>query len=217
MRFKTLEEKAALINERKEQILNAAIKVFARKGFAGTLVDRVAELAKLGKGTIYRYFDNKQDLFVSTALRGIDDLTNLTLKEIEEGKNPLEKIEKAISAYLGFFEKNPDLINIVLHSPVELQQKIKKRYFKHYQDHLDKMVEIFNEGIKQGRIRKLDPRGAILILVNLLNGFIYTWGMEGRRYSLQNYVPGIIDIFFRGILPVDSQERTKPDNQESLT
>lgn len=206
MRLKGLEEKTALINERKEQILNAAIKVFSQKGFAGTLVDKVAELAKLGKGTIYRYFDNKQDLFISTALRGIDDLKNTVLKEIDEGKDPLEKIEKAISAYLGFFEKNPDLINIVLHAPVELQQEIKKRYFKHYQDHLDKMVDIFNQGINQGRIRKLDPRAAILILVNLLNGFIYTWGMEGRKYSLRDYVPGIIDIFFRGILPLDSQE-----------
>lgn len=208
MRLKGLEEKAALINERKEQILNAAIKVFSQKGFAGTLVDRVAELAKLGKGTIYRYFEDKQDLFISTALRGIDDLKNTVLKEIEEGKDPLEKIKKAISSYLGFFEKNPDLINIVLHAPVELQQEIKKRYFKHYQDHLDKMIDIFNEGIKQGRIRNLDPCGAILILVNLLNGFVYAWGMEGRRYSLKDKIPEIIDIFFRGILPVDSQVRT---------
>ena len=200
MRLKSLEEKAALIKERKEQILNAAIKVFSQKGFAGTLVDKVAELAKLGKGTIYRYFKDKQDLFIATALRGIDDLKNTVLKEIEEGKDPLEKIEKAISAYLGFFEKYPDLVNIVLHAPVELQQKIQKRYFQHYKEHEDKMVEIFNEGIKQGQIRQLDPRITINILANLLNGFIYTWGMEGRRYSLKDKIPEITDTFFRGIL-----------------
>ena len=56
------------------EIAGAALKLFAQKGFAATGVDQIAAAAKIGKGTIYEYFDTKADIFVAAVLEWMNQL-----------------------------------------------------------------------------------------------------------------------------------------------
>ncbi|MBU4590614.1 MAG: TetR/AcrR family transcriptional regulator, partial [Candidatus Omnitrophica bacterium] len=190
-----------LTQMRQKQILDVAASVFSEKGFARTQVDEIADLASLGKGTVYRYFKDKKNLFLSVADKGIESLKDLVLEAMAKEKEPLDKIKKAIETYLKFFEKRPDLIRIFLHEQSEFQKRIEMRYYQRYYEHVNKVEEIFKEAQTLGLIKKkLNPRLAIATLIDMLNSFIYTWQLTGKKYSLSESFTVITDIYFTGIL-----------------
>jgi AcrR family transcriptional regulator len=192
---------------RQKQILDAAAQVFSKKGFAVTQVDEIADLAGLGKGTVYRYFKDKKKLFLSVADKSIENVTDLALEAMAKEKEPSDKIEKAIKAYLGFFEKHSNLIGILIHEQSEFQKRIQKRYFERYYEHINKMEAVFKQGIAKGQIKKIDVRGAIAVLTNMLNGLIYMWGFEGKKGCLQDKTSLILKIFFTGIIKDDGRRK----------
>ena len=189
-----------LTQMRQKQILDVAAEVFSKNGYARTQVDEIANLAGLGKGTVYRYFKDKKKLFLSVADKGIENLKDLVLEAMAKEKEPLDKIKKAIETYLKFFEDNSNLIGILIHEQSEFQKRIQKRYFDHYYEHINKMEEVFRQGIVKGQIKKIDVRGAIGILTNMLNGLVYMWQIEGRKYPIVEKVPMLLKIYFSGIV-----------------
>lgn len=193
-------KKKELTQMRQKQILDVAARVFSKKGFARTQVDEIANLAGLGKGTVYRYFKDKKSLFLSVADKGIENLKDLVLEAMAKEKEPLDRIKKAIEAYLKFFEDNSNLIRILIHEQSEFQKRIQKRYFDHYYEHINKMEEVFRQGIAKGQIKKIDVKGAIGILTNMLNGLVYMWQIEGRKYPIVEKVPMLLKIYFSGIV-----------------
>lgn len=190
-----------LTQMRQKQILDVAAEVFSKKGFASTQVDEIANLAGLGKGTVYRYFKDKKNLFLSVVDRAIESLKVLVLEAMAKEKEPLDKIKKAIEIYLKFFEKRSDLIRIFIHEQSEFQKRIQKRYYQHYYKHVNKIEKIFKEAQALGLIKKkMNPRLAIAILTDMLNSFIYTWQLTGKKYSLSESFTVITEIYFTGIL-----------------
>ncbi|MCK5305801.1 MAG: TetR/AcrR family transcriptional regulator [Candidatus Omnitrophica bacterium] len=193
-------KKNELTRMRQKQILDVASDVFSKNGYARTQIDEIANIAGLGKGTVYRYFKDKKNLFLSVADKGIEDLKDLVLEAMAKEREPLDKIKKAIEVYLRFFEGNSSLIGILIHEQSEFQKRIQKRYFDHYYEHINKMEEVFRQGIANGQIKKIDVRGAIGILTNMLNGLVYMWQIEGRKYPIVEKLPMLVKIFFSGIV-----------------
>jgi AcrR family transcriptional regulator len=189
-----------LTQMRQKQILDVAVEVFSKNGYARTQVDEIANLAGLGKGTVYRYFKDKKSLFLSVADKGIENLKDLVLEAMAKEKEPLDKIKKAIEKYLKFFEANSSLIGILIHEQSEFQKRIQKRYFDHYYEHINKMEEVFRQGIAKGQIKKIDVKGAVGILTNMLNGLVYMWQIEGRKYPIVEKAPMLLKIYFSGIV-----------------
>ncbi len=186
---------------RRKQILDAATEVFSIKGFANAEGDEIAKLAKLGKGTIYRYFKTKKDLFFSVVDRGLENLKDSVLEAMAREKEPLDKIKKAIETYLIFFEKHSYLIRIFIHEQSEFQKRIQKRYYQHYYEHVNKIKEVFKKAQTLGLIKKkIKPSVAIAILTDMLNNFIYTWQLTGEKYSLSEGFSLITEIYFTGVL-----------------
>lgn len=190
-----------LTQMRQKQILDIATEVFSKKGFASTQVDEIANLAGLGKGTVYRYFKDKENLFLSVVDRGLENLKDLVLEAMAKEKEPLDKIKKVIEVYLKFFEKHSDLIRIFIHEQSEFQKRIQKRYYQHYYEHVNKLEEVFKKAQDIGLIKKkINPRLTIAILTDMLNSFIYTWQLTGQKYSLSESFSLITEVYFTGIL-----------------
>jgi len=157
-------------------------------------------VANLGKGTIYRYFKNKKELFLSVVDSGLDKLKDAILLEVEKTDDPLKKIENAMKTYLSFFEKNSNLIGILIHEQSSFQKRIAKRYFEHYYGNVDRIKQTFKAGIDQNLIKDIDIDSLIRVYTSMLNGLIYMWQIEGRRYQLIDKVPIVTKIFFTGII-----------------
>ena len=196
-----------LYERRRGEILDAAGVVFSKNGFAKTTIDQIASQAGLGKGTVYQYFKSKKELFLSVGQEGVDKLKDEVLEEVEKEKDSIKKVEKAISAYLTFFEKNSNLVSIFMHEQSEFKKKVQKRYFEHYYGHINTMREIFKLAIKEKQIKDVNIDNAISVLIGMLNGLIYMWQIEGMRYSLQSKIPMILEIFFTGVLKDEKKRK----------
>ena len=194
-------KKRELTQMRQKQILDVATEVFSKEGFARTQVDEIANLAGLGKGTVYRYFKDKKHLFFSVVDRGIENLKDFALEAMEKEKEPLDKIKKVIEAYLIFFKKHSYLIRIFIHERSEFQKRIQKKYCQHYYEHVNKIEEVFKKAQALGLIKKkIKPKVAIAILTDMLNSCIYTWQLTEQKYSLSESFSLITEIYFTGIL-----------------
>ena len=208
MKAKDRKKIEARIEQRKKQILDAATIVFSEKGYNRANTDEIAKKAGLGKGTLYRYFKNKKDIFFSVVDRGLDRLKENMLKEVENIQDPLKRIERAIRTLLSFFEENSDLVGMLIHEQSSFQKRIARRYFEHYYGKVERIKRTFKEAIAQGLIKNIDIETAISVLTSMLNGLIYMWQFEGRKYSLKDKAPVIIKIFFTGIIK-DEKRRKK--------
>jgi AcrR family transcriptional regulator len=100
---------------KRQQILQAAYAVFSRKGYHRATVDEIIALADTGKGTVYNYFVNKEQLFYTLIKE-----CSLPFQVIIEGivnssEPPLQKVETIIKAFLEFYVKNADLWRVMMH------------------------------------------------------------------------------------------------------
>src|ERR671938_1232152 len=92
----------ALWASRCEEILDAAARLFARHGYADTDTQLLADELGVGKGTLYRYFPSKRDLFLAAADRVMRQLRGQIDAAIEGIDDPLDQIAAAIRSYLAF-------------------------------------------------------------------------------------------------------------------
>src|SRR3954447_835730 len=96
----------ALWASRQEEILEAAAKLFAEHGYADTDTQLLADKLHVGKGTLYRYFPSKRELFLAAADRGMCKLCEYIDAEIAEIQDPPERIAQVVRAYLTFFAEH---------------------------------------------------------------------------------------------------------------
>ena len=100
--------------QRREEIVLAAEKVFFSKGFDLSTMDDIAEEAELSKGTLYLYFKNKEDLHMAVARRSIHLLRTITLKAASGEGNALEKLGRMGRATIEFSRKDPDRMKAIM-------------------------------------------------------------------------------------------------------
>lgn len=189
-----------LIEKRRKQILDAAEKVFVSHGFANAKTDDIASLADLGKGTIYKYYKNKKKLFFAVVDRELSKIRYAMFKGVNKKKDPIEKIEAAIRTYLGFFDKHPSLMDMMIHEHSNFSDRIGRKYFEHYYGNKSRVVQTFREGIKKGLIKKININNAISILASILHGTIYMWHAGNKRFKLRDRAPTICRVYFSGII-----------------
>jgi AcrR family transcriptional regulator len=93
--------------QRREDILDAAERVFADKGVDHSTMDDVAEESELSKGTLYLYFKTKDELFFGVTARGFSILANLFAEALEQEGTGLQRARRMGEAYLAFFRRYP--------------------------------------------------------------------------------------------------------------
>ena len=127
---------------RKKQILNCAKKIFSEKGYYDTQVDDIVEMAQIGKGTIYQYFRNKEDVFLTlleTFATEWEKFSRINLREITDGPPfgsfHVNYLYARISRTLQFFQEDPERSNIVLRMGPGINIEF-DRYFKHFESRI---------------------------------------------------------------------------------
>lgn len=187
-------------SDKHQRILDAAVKVFARKGFFQSKVAEIAREAGVADGTIYLYFKNKDDLLISIFEVKMEQVISSFRSAIEELASAREKLAGLIRMHLAEFHANPDLAAVF---QVELRQSSR---FMHESDktqlkrYLDLVTEIIEQGQKEGVFRRDISAGLIKRLIfGTLDEVVSTWVLAGRRHDLKALAKPITDLFLRGI------------------
>ena len=189
--------------EKRVRILDAALKVFATRGFYNAKVSEVAREAGVADGTIYLYFESKDALLIALFEDRMQRLIARANDEIARTEGTvLDKIRQAIALHLSLVLDDPDLAEFIT---VELRQSGK--FVKDY-DHpkFTEYLRIFRDlvlaGQEQGLIRRtVDARLVVRAIFGALDELLLTLSLTHRNRSvdLNATVDGLCDIFFDGI------------------
>lgn len=98
--------------EKRDRILNVAIKEFADNGFENTSIQQIAKKAGISVGSIYKYFENKETMFSMVVHEGMSSLEELLMSLADSSEDILVKAETIIRALLKYSKKNPELIKL---------------------------------------------------------------------------------------------------------
>lgn len=185
------------IKERRERVLDAAKVVFARSGYDAATVDEIAELAKVGKGTVYRLCGDKRRLLHAVTHRAADSLLVEFASAFKPQDDPPAKLRKIIAVLCEWYEQNLDLAKVLflaLHSP-------KKESGEHNHDHpiLNLLETIIKEGRREGFFAKsLNPKLAPEILFHLLTPSFYE-EMKARFAMSRKRIAGhVFELLYKG-------------------
>src|SRR5437763_1128779 len=113
----------ALQQRRREEILDRAVEMFAQHGFRETDLQWVAKACGVSKGTIYHYFISKEELFLTAVRRGVKRLHETIDAAKFAMTDPVERIERAVEAYLRFFKENPALVELFIQERAEFKDR----------------------------------------------------------------------------------------------
>lgn len=186
--------------DKRDAILRAAIKVFARNGYFQSQVADVARVAGVAAGTVYLYFRSKDDLLVSIFERTMGDAIAEGKAALAEIQDPAERLHRIAALHLERLGRDRDLAVVV---QVELRQSIKfmERFSStHLQDYLDIMRRAIADGQQAGVFRRdVDANLAAKALFGALDEMATNWMLSRRRYALADTAGPVVDLFLKGV------------------
>lgn len=199
--------------QREQQILDAAMRLFAVRGYAETDVESVADELGLAKGTIYRYFPSKRELFLAALNRSMAGLYEAIDERVAPVVDPIERIVQAIYGFLKYFEAHPELADLFVQELGQFKGQGKPAYFAHHEANSGPWKAMFQRLLADGRVRDIHPSDDHTVMLDLLYGTVLANRFTGRRSSYREQARTIVDLFFNGLLSDSERERRRQMEQ----
>lgn len=189
--------------DKRERILRAAVKVFARSGFHATRVSEVAKAAGVADGTIYLYFESKEELLVSLFEDRVDKLLAYMREELPKHPDAPSRLRAVIDMQLGLLEGERDLaevITVILRQSTRLMKEFAAPHFSAY---LDAIAKIIADGQATGAFRRdVSPGLAARAIFGALDGITLTWALGRAEQGALGRASGqLADVLLRGLAP----------------
>jgi TetR/AcrR family fatty acid metabolism transcriptional regulator len=143
--------------DRKPDIMQAVEKLFTSRQFHEITLDDVAKEAKVGKGTIYLHFKDKNDLFFRTATGGFDKLCDLLEKNLADDLAFEDQLRTACEHVIAFFRKKRQLFRMMQSEDARMhwcRGDVREQWRNHRGKLLSEIACIIRKGVEEGKIRK---------------------------------------------------------------
>jgi len=203
----TRERKERERESRKAEILEAAKSVFFTRGFQAATMDQVAKAAELSKGTLYRYFSCKEELYVTILLEGLDKLTRRFQEATDRVSGWEAKLRAVGEAYFRYYKEEKNYFQILFFlQHGELSSKIPEVLFQACTlkgaEALSYISRAVEEGMEAGDVEPGDPMETAVISWGAMTGiFLLYEEQEHRQFipiPLENLVKKGIDTLVAG-------------------
>jgi AcrR family transcriptional regulator len=185
--------------DRRRQIMRAAEELFTSRRFHEITTDEVARAAGVGKGTMYRYFRDKDDLFFQTATAGFDELCDLVRQPVAGDAAFAEQLRSTCRRICEFFDARRQLFRMM--QAEDFRMAISKgavcdRWMEHRKKLVAAVADIIRRGVAEGQIRRDVPPEA---LASFLLGMLRTRArdLEDAPRPVRR-LETLMDLFCRG-------------------
>ena len=187
-------------NHKYHQILEAAIKVFARQGFHQSTVAQIAKEAGVADGTIYLYFKNKDDILVQFFNYKTKQVFDSFRTEVARADSSLDKLRYLIRRHLQEFQRNREMAvvyQVETHQNSRLAEPQIREMSKMYRDLISEIVE---QGQQEGTIRRDLYVGLVKrFIIGAVDEVINTWLHSNGEYDLVSMADPLVELFIKGI------------------
>jgi AcrR family transcriptional regulator len=183
----------------RDRILQAALQVFAQKGYHRALVDDIVQASRTSKGAVYHHFPNKEALFLAL----VDDFSARLAEAIAEAitgaHGALAKVEAALGAGLLTFARHRELARILLLESVSLGPAYEAKRAEVHGRFADLIQSYLDQAVAEGSIKPLDTRVATLAWLGAVNELVIQWLHGGEPDLLTRVVPALTPMLLRSI------------------
>jgi len=188
-------------NDKRDRILLAATRVFARKGFHATRVSEVAKAAGVADGTIYLYFKSKDELLISIFEDRVDHLLEAVRREMDALPNAQARLRRIIELQLGLLDGERDLAEVITVSLRQSTRLLKQYAAPKFLAYLETIAEVIAGGQAEGVFREdVAPLDAARAVFGALDGLALTWALgPAHPGALQATAGQIANIFLQGL------------------
>ena len=185
--------------DRRQDIMAAAEKLFTSHRYHEITTDDIAQAARVGKGTIYRYFADKDDLFFQVATSGFDELCDLLERKVPENGRFAEQLLSACAEIPRFFERRKQLFRMMQTEEGRMHfsdSGLRERWMARRKKLVAAVAAILRKGVDEGALRSDIPCEA---LANFLLGMLRTRARD-LAGPLEPRLPDglLVDLFYRG-------------------
>ena len=163
---------------RRSEILAAAAKVFATKGFVATRMEDIAKAARLAKGTLYLYFQSKDAIYEATVRQAMTTVAALTEERVRKESDLAGKLAAFISVRIAFWNEHQQLYRIIM--SINRQEQHRKRSIAWQKVVVLYLQSMFADAAKAGEIPDQDFRAAAWTTIDAIRGV-----NERRAYSTE--------------------------------
>jgi AcrR family transcriptional regulator len=185
---------------RHSEILDAARKLFARRGFEGATMEEIAEAAGVAKGTLYLYFQSKNEIHREALKQGLVRLIEETRRNVDAAPTSADKIRAFIATRIRLTDNDRDLIRIH-HSqsgsshPAYLNKECRNLYLEQA-----RMLEaVLREAAAQGQIRSDRMDVTAVVVYEMIRGLIMQRLLGWSRASVEEDTDLLFDLIWRGL------------------
>ncbi|MFC2169917.1 TetR/AcrR family transcriptional regulator [Acidobacteriota bacterium] len=173
--------------QRRNDIIDAAEKVFFHEGLDEATMDDVAETAELSKGTLYLYFESKEDLYLAITKRGLDILADIFQEAVGSNKRGIDKIKAIGRTYSVFAKKYPDYFQAIIYHESRTKDSNEEcanalACEQQGEKVLRICVDALRVGLEDGSIRSdIDPMKAAIVLWGQTTGILLLISRKGEH------------------------------------
>ncbi|HTN77615.1 MAG TPA: TetR/AcrR family transcriptional regulator [Pirellulaceae bacterium] len=185
--------------ERSNKILECAVRIFPREGFASTDVQQIADAAGVGKGTIYRHYGNKEQLFLAAARYVRQQMLDEAEAHANRGATPLDRLRNGVSAVINYFHRQPEVVEMLIQERANFRDKT-PTFFDDADCRNEYWVALIEQLIAQGIVRDLPVPQIQAALSRFIFGAMFVSYLGGACSSKQADEGLMLDMLSYGFL-----------------
>jgi TetR/AcrR family fatty acid metabolism transcriptional regulator len=190
--------------EKRGQLLDAAIRVFAQRGVKNTKIADIAIAAGIGKGTVYEYFPSKDDIISASFRYFMDHVGEVIGRRMSELTDPLDKLmayfsgwaETLESEFMGYIEV---VLDFWAEGIREEEGPLAFNLAEMYEEYRAVVEKLLENCVSSGCIRPVDTRIAASVLLGTMDGLLVQWVADRNAFDIKAAVEALPDLIIYGL------------------
>ena len=180
-------------DQRKDQILKAALKIFARQGYASTKITDIAARAGVSYGLIDHYFGKKEDIYIAVIEQAFAGALALLESGLQQPGSPWDRLHYICARILAGVQDEPEYVLLVnqVSSNAAIPEETKKLFYGYEKRSMDLQVELVRQGQAAGLVVAGDPQELVMAFSAIIQGLAIQSFDRMMHEDMQNHFPGV--------------------------
>ncbi|HZX21765.1 MAG TPA: TetR/AcrR family transcriptional regulator [Clostridia bacterium] len=190
----------SLKEQRRIEIIEAAVRVFGEDGYHKGKVEKIAEEAGIGKGTVYEYFSSKKEIFQQMLKHVFETYIEEAKKTASKENSARDKFMALLNYHWNFIDLYINAIEQIFFQFKNISDEIGPYIIQSHKDMISFLAEIIVEGMETGEIRTdIDKEGAAFIMLSVIAGSNFMGCSPGDKRHNDADAEHIVDVLFEGL------------------
>ena len=192
-----------------QRILRQAARVFSEKGFEGASIRDISRASGVSLSGLYYYFESKQKLLYLIQIHAFTSILQRLERRLAGVLDPEERLRTLVANHIEYFLRHPLEMKVLAHEDLALEDPYRREVAEIKRRYYELARSIFDDLRAGGRVRRMNPRVAVLSLFGMMN-WIYTWHHPRVDPQADRLAEIVADIFLEGVGNGQFARRARP-------